>query len=342
MGGAEDGISGRLVEAASSRFTSAHLSHLDGVFRLQVPSDRRDITWGQDVCRISDPVAGLPRRFSFPDGSAFEADPSGELDAFVGALNISSGWSWALKAKPKLMVATVVAAILFPFAIWFGFPVIADAIAVSLPRGVTAEIGTQALSSLDRGVLGPSEMPATQRREAEAILDELVAAAGLPYGSVQLEFRKGDVIGPNGLALPGGIIIMTDELFALSEHPDEIAGVLAHELGHVEKQHGTKKIVRAVGLLFLVQFLIGDTVSLIEEAASAGASVIGFSYSRDFELEADARSVQLMKAVGRDPRKMFDLLHRIFTKFEIDPDAKASFLSTHPGLKERLDALRDR
>jgi predicted Zn-dependent protease len=154
-----------------------------------------------------------------------------------------------------------------------------------------------------------------------------------------LEFRDGGRLGANAIALPGGTIILTDQLVALAKSEDEIAGVLAHEIGHVTERHSLRQIYRALGIGFMAAVIIGDTSQLLDNVIAQAAVLDTLSYSRQFERDADAKSVELMTAAGRDPVAFISLLDRIFEKAGVDSD-DAGWLSTHPGNENRREEVQ--
>src|SRR4029079_13601116 len=125
------------------------------------------------------------------------------------------------------------------------------------------------------------------------------------------------------VALPGGHIYVFQGLVDKSENPDELAGVIAHEIGHVARRDGTRAILQSAGLSFLFGMLLGDFV--VGSAIVIGArAVLQSSYSREVEFAADRYGVELMRRVGGDPRALGALLGRIAG-------------ANHPG----MDILRD-
>ncbi len=333
-----DGIAGRYFEAGSSRYGDARLTHIDGVVSISVENDSRVITWGASICDVFIPVAGLPRRVEFPDGAAFEVGDTPEVEAFFSAMGASKGPRVGFRSHPKLMTLIVIAAIAAPFLVWFGFTATTDIIARALPDSVAQQVGAVALGTFEDRLFKPSTLPESKRIEARAVFDDLVQVAGVDPNAVNLKFRTSKFIGPNGIAFPDGTIVITDALIKLSKHPDEIAAVLAHELAHVEERHSLRLLVRSVGIVFLVEFLLGDSISLLEEAASLGTGILSLSFNREFELEADRRAGELMRVTGRDPSKLIDLLRRIVKDCGSGCE-KSSLFSTHPGFEDRLDAV---
>jgi predicted Zn-dependent protease len=136
----------------------------------------------------------------------------------------------------------------------------------------------------------------------------------------------------NAFALPGGSILVMRGLIEFAQSPDELAGVLAHEMGHVAARHSLQKLMEQLGIGFFFGILLGDIGT--GTIAVAGETLLLLSYSRGFESEADDLGLARLAAVGLDPRGLADLFVRLEEKSGEAPDWMR-LLSTHP-----LDAAR--
>jgi Zn-dependent protease with chaperone function len=197
----------------------------------------------------------------------------------------------------------------------YGVPALADRLTPLLPWSVDQRMGRAADSQI-RAIF-PAEPggfacgEGSQERPGRAALDRLARklsdAAGLPV-PVEIVAVRSDFV--NALALPGGVIYLFDGLIRRARSGDEIAGVLAHEIGHVANRDGTRRALQAGGVSLLFGFILGDFVG--GTAAVAIVRVLSeASYSRAAETEADAYSVRVMRALGGDPRAVGDLLSRL-------------------------------
>jgi Zn-dependent protease with chaperone function len=131
--------------------------------------------------------------------------------------------------------------------VW-GIPLLARAVAAHAPWSVDEALGRAAVTLVDEQLMSPSKLPEAAQARVRTALDRAVAASGQVYPPWQLVFRSSR-IGPNALALPGGTLIMTDELVELLQgDTDVVVAVLAHELGHVRHRHGLRAVVQ-VGVL---------------------------------------------------------------------------------------------
>ncbi|MCC5978153.1 MAG: M48 family metallopeptidase [Salinarimonas sp.] len=138
----------------------------------------------------------------------------------------------------------------------------------------------------------------------------------------------------NALALPGGRIYVFDGLLRVVDGPDALAGVIAHEIGHVAHRDGLRNLIQAGGTGFLLGLLFGDFVGGGVMGTLVQTSLMA-SYSRRQELAADRFAAQSLHALGRP-------IHP-FAGFLLDLDDEGGgFLATHPMGEERESAIRQR
>ena len=146
----------------------------------------------------------------------------------------------------------------------------------------------------------------------------------------------------NAFALPGGKIVITRGLLLTLDSESELAGVLAHELGHVNARHHAKYLEKMLGLSILLQIgalLINDrdtTARIALQLASIGASLLALKFSRDQEREADRLGVMFAVKTGYDPHGLIETLKK-FKKLE--KDYPPEWLSTHPLPDTRIKEL---
>jgi len=140
---------------------------------------------------------------------------------------------------------------------------------------------------------------------------------------------------PNAFALPGGKVYLFGGLLAKADNADEIAGVLAHELGHLKHRDGTRNLIYNGGTSFLIGLLFGD-ITGSGALVFASRSLITASYSREAEQNADAFSIDVMHALGRSPKPMGELLFRVTGK---EADKSISILAGHPLTEDRLKRM---
>jgi len=166
-----------------------------------------------------------------------------------------------------------------------------------------------------------------------ALAERLRLAAGIDD---PLQVRIVDDEMVNAFAAPGGMVVLTSGLIDNAKDADQVAGVLAHEIGHVQHDHATIGVLRSMGISAMLQLMTAG--SGVETLASAGGTLAWLSYSRAAEEEADAAGVAMLEQVGMNA----DGLGRFFRQLEQEEDGLAGFipswLSTHPSTDARREA----
>lgn len=227
---------------------------------------------------------------------------------------------WSLAAAASLILTVV-----------YLVPLIADRLAPLVPIALEARLG----DAVDGNIRALYGKEACGAGDGQAALDRLGArlteAAALPV-PVSISVLPSEV--PNAVALPGGRVYVFDGLLALAESPDELAGVIAHELGHVAGRDGLRALLQHGGSAFLIGLVFGDVTG-------GGAIVLGAEllvdnrYSRHAEAAADAFAAALMARLGRPSAGLGVLLARMQSGHREPP----AFLSSHPLTAERREAL---
>jgi Zn-dependent protease with chaperone function len=336
----------RFFDGRSSRPQTACL-HVQGDVLTLAPAP------GETFASFSVPLAPLrwPERtrhggrlLQLPQGASVQAIDVGAWDAWVAQLG--RGESWVVRAQQNWRgVAVALALLLAAGAALYqwGLPWVARGVTAVVPARVDALIGAEVLDSIDQSLMAPSALAPEQQERLRRAFARMVQAAhpeGAPAWKLEFRRARDKRLGPNALALPGGTIILTDELVdLLPGDPDAVLGVLGHEFGHVRLRHATRQLVQASAVGFAVSAAFGDYGTLI---GSAPVVLATLGYSRDAEREADAESVRLMRAVGISPRVMvgfFEAIERWRAgqkRAGQDDDAIGLAFSSHPATAERI------
>lgn len=140
----------------------------------------------------------------------------------------------------------------------------------------------------------------------------------------------------NAFALPGDQIVLFTSLIEFTESPEELLGVLAHELAHIKRGHVMQKLSREVGMAALFTLISG---SYNLEALKGIAHVLtSTSYHRSYEFEADKDALHLMLTAGINPQAYIDFLMRMSEKEQSYPHL-LQYISTHPHPDSRAGEL---
>lgn len=148
----------------------------------------------------------------------------------------------------------------------------------------------------------------------------------------------------NAFAIPGGHVVIYTGLLKAVKRPEELAGVLAHEMAHVTQRHSLRGLVETLGLSLIVQTIFGDASGLIAAASQGSEALLQQKFSRDTERDADDVGWEYLVVANIDPRGMIEFFRTMQAEMAGNPAAAAadgsfSFLSTHPATAERIARL---
>ncbi len=135
----------------------------------------------------------------------------------------------------------------------------------------------------------------------------------------------------NAFALPGGAVVVTDELIAQARSPDELAGVLAHEIAHVEGRHVMQAAWRSMGAGLVLDAVVGGGSGAGQQAILLASSLSNQRFSRKLEVQADARGMQLLARHDISTQGMADFFDRLSDR-KADPRVRQAteWFSSHP------------
>ena len=152
----------------------------------------------------------------------------------------------------------------------------------------------------------------------------------------------------NALALPGGPIVIFEGLLYKAESPEELAGVLAHEIQHILLRHSTRGILRNMAESMLVTIFLGDMNSVMEGIVQLAGQLETLGLSREMEAEADQKGMELILSANIDPHGMIRIFEKLMQEESKElPQGKtvskendfSSYFSTHPSGQNRLARL---
>jgi Zn-dependent protease with chaperone function len=266
--------------------------------------------------------------------------------AFAAAIDARADYvdrTGARQRRQRLSVIgwSVAATVSLVLVAWFGVPAIAGRLAPLLPAALDRKLGDAVDIEL-RGMLdrdhaganfecGSADAEKPGRAALDKIVRRLAAAAALPSPLRPLVVRRADA---NAMALPGGKIYIFRGLIAKADNADEVAGAIAHEIGHVAHRDGTKEVLQSGGLSFLFGMLLGDFVGG-GAVVFAAKRVLQLSYSREAEAAADAYGAELMIKANGNARALATMLAKIGGATE----PGMAILLDHPETKARIAAI---
>ncbi len=214
--------------------------------------------------------------------------------------------------------------------LWFGLPLLAKPVAALVPDSMEQRIGEKVAGF----VIGDARIcdAAAGARALERLTDRIWSGLDRP---VSFDVRVVENPMINAMATPGGHVIVFSGLLQNAEGPEELAGVLAHEIGHVAHRHGMQALVRHFALSFVITAFTGNDWGV----GSAAQLLIQFAHSREAESEADMTALEILDRAGIPPAGLAAFFARL-EKDEGDAGAFLRYMSTHPPTAERIAALQ--
>lgn len=227
---------------------------------------------------------------------------------------------------------SLAAAVSIVLVVLFGVPLAAERLTPLVPDSFERRLGDVAEAQVKVIFAGKPCSNAAGQAAFAKLVGKLRESAGLD-NSVQSSVLATSV--PNAFALPGGKVYLFDGLLEKAENPDEIAGVLAHELGHLRHRDSMRELIHNGGTSFLIGLLFGD-VTGSGALIFASRSLVTSSYSRDAETNADSFAIEIMHKLGRPAKPMGELMFRVTGK---EGGKGLSLVSSHPLTEDRLERM---
>jgi predicted Zn-dependent protease len=332
-------FAGSLGDGRSADARPVEASFADTGLELRSPEGVAIALWPYALLRSAVPLRAKAADVLLslePEGgqTLFVADP-----AFAGQLLVRAPALSALRhrwrgLKPGLAVVAAVLALVLGIRFLDVDP--AQAVARNLPHKSREVLGRNVVTALAKDHKA-CETPAS-RAALDRLTQRLTAASPNP---MQVRVALLDWRLVNALAVPGGQIVLTRGLVQAAGSPDEVAGVLAHELGHALELHPETGIVRAMGLSAAAQLMFAGSAGSV---SNVGLVLTQLRYSRIAEREADAHALRMLKAAGISSKGFGDFFERIEGKRPASDTGKSipglDLVSTHPATVERIAMVR--
>jgi Zn-dependent protease with chaperone function len=232
------------------------------------------------------------------------------------------------------------------FIVFVAIPMGAEPMARATPRDVEAQLGEN-LARQANVFLRPCKNTKAADAAIAPMVDTL-AVAGDPGFPIRLTFVREE--SPNALALAGGQIMVTSGLLEIVESPDELAAVIAHEIGHVKSRDGMVALYRNAGLGILLELITGGS-GLAQQAIMVGGQLTELSYTRGQEARADRTALAMLDKAGLDPASLARAFERLKSHVEADEKPRdgalipreaniPEWLKSHPDLDRRIALAR--
>jgi len=235
-----------------------------------------------------------------------------------------------------LTLGFLVAGVLCIIGAYFGIQSAGVAAVKAVPVSVDEQIGKHSYETMDPG--GPEIHDEIVVEAIHKMVDRLAPHAALS----DFEFEVHVIESPdmNAFCLPGGVIVVFTGLIQAAEEPEQVAGVLAHEMSHATLRHGLQRISQSLGIAAAANLLIGDVEGILVLGSELFQLASINSYSRGQESEADAEGVRMMHAAALDPLSMAQFFE-IMKEQEGDLPEQLKWISTHPDHDARIISIRE-
>ena len=242
--------------------------------------------------------------------------------------------------RPIALWSTVaIASLAFLFLV--AIPYAAREVALAIPPDVEARLGATTADQITRFFSRGRKPIYCSSPEGDVALAKLTerfaAQTDLPY-PLTVRVVNSPII--NAFTLPGGQILVFNGLLKFVESPEEVAGVLAHEIGHAQRRHPMEVFVKNVGSATLIGFLLGDVTGGSVIAAAVQLTTTA-AYTRDAEREADADAVALLNGSGIEGTGLIDFFDRVGQHESDEMRDILSVIGTHPLSSDRSEFVRN-
>ena len=238
----------------------------------------------------------------------------------------------ARQGRRTFLLVAVGSVLALVLALWLGFDALVRMAVARIPVEWEQAIGESARRELLAGQTVVTEGPAVAAVQeiTKRLTDQIEEN---PY-RFKVTVVQSDIV--NAFALPGGYVVVFTGLLKKAESPEEVAGVLGHELNHVLLRHGLERIVKTLGLVAVVAIFVGDQSGLIGLAKRLGIELVTLKFGREQETEADLSGLRLLHRAKISPAGMI----RFFERLSESDKLQVEMLSTHPMSAARAERLK--
>ncbi|MGR8929167.1 MAG: M48 family metallopeptidase [Gammaproteobacteria bacterium] len=332
-------IKGYYYDGRCSAQTPVSVSFADsGV--VSIIGDNLSLTANVHLLTITARLGNTRRSLFMPNGAKLETDDNDAVDSICRQFS-KHRWQATLHRVEQRWLTVLSAVVISILFIWsiieFGIPLAAEWAAKGVPQHLEVQLGKQTLANLDKWLFDDSNIDTAKQAQLTQHFQRFTANANNDH-RYRLLLRDSKKMGANALALPGGTIVMTDALLRLAENDDQLLAVLAHEMGHIEYQHGLRSLLQNSFTAILMIGLVGDISSISSLSATLPTLLVESRYSRQFEQEADLYAVSLLREQQIDTEQFVRILSLLEQTHH--SDTEFDYLSSHPAMSKRLGIIK--
>lgn len=308
---------------------------------LTIQLDGQSLTYARSAVEVASGFDDGRSCIEFSDGARLDIADQSATQAIAHLLPFHQ----RIVAGMTRHLAIVIVALLLSaggiyLALTEGVPMAAAAIAQIFPDDTEKRLGQMINGAIyeDKTLFQRSALPS----ERQAVIRDRLAALCRDDShcpDYRLSFRKSMYFGANALALPGGEIIVTDDLVSMAKSNDEIIAVLAHELGHVAHKHSLRRMLESSLRALVMVGITGDVDSV---ASALPGLMLGLKYSRELESDADRFALEFLLRHCISPASFAAILDSLAASAQRrgGETPVSSLMATHPDSVERARAFR--
>ncbi len=309
---------------------------------VEISAENLQIKTRIEHLSIAPRIANTQRHIYLENGAKLETNNNEAVDRVSAYFQTGVVFSQVHRLE-KSWVSAILALTFTLVFIWtgieYGVPFAAKWAVKAVPYSVEQEMGEHGLETLDKWLFSPSELSGAKQRQLENYFNDLLAVVSQGKYDYHLIFRSSQQMGPNALALPGGIVLLTDSLVELAEDDQQLIAVLAHEIGHIKFRHGLRSLFQDSVTAIFMAGVLGDISSISSLSVVLPTVLVESRYSREFEFEADLYAIQYLQGQNIKLEKFSRILSLLEQShgdgFEFD------YLSSHPSMQKRLGIIQN-
>lgn len=326
--------------AGSNSAREVYVSIENGCITIACPNTD-DVLLNQEInlCKVSSALGSVPCEVNFVDGDLLVLPAVHPMVTVLREQLPKSNYILHLFEQSKVfwLVALLLVPLSFYFLVNYIIPSMAETVAKQVPHSVKVDIDDEVLSIYDGVMFEETELDPSKQEKIKTQWQLLLRELKLDQNAYSLQFRKSESIGANAFALPGGTVVVTDELVLLfKDKPEAISAILLHEIGHVELNHSMKILAESVGTTLLMTYFFGELEGLVEIFSGTAVTLLQNTYSRDIESEADDFAVTKLSLIGKSPQAFADAMRGLSEQTE-KQHTLLKYFSSHPEIKQRID-----
>lgn len=331
-----------LYLARHSRTRQVAVTFEQGIIAVNCIDDGEAIlTEDITLCKVDSALGNLPGEIKFPQGELLVLPVESKVMTDVRKSQTKAPFYLNILEQNKLfwLIALLLVPLSFYGLVHYVIPSLAATFAKQIPHEIKTDIDEQVLVVYDKTMLDETEITEDTQQKIQVLWQDLLDDIYLDKRQFTLLFRKSEALKANAFALPGGTVVVTDELVnLLATKPDALAAILLHEIAHIELNHSMRVMAETLGTTLLMTYFFGDLDGLVEVFSGMSVTLLQNNYSRDLEANADDYAFAKLKLLNKSPLAFADAMKLLSAqKKDKKYDSLMKYFSTHPSTKSRID-----